>query len=249
MTLPKAPSAALSTLQRADGSASYSWNGYSVIGAVNGPIEVQRRDELPEEAAIEVVVRPAAGVGGVRERHLESIIQSTLRHIILVQNHPRTLIQVTLQVTATPPNDSAFGRLPQAASNLPILPALLQTTILALLSTSLPLSMTLSSTIVAVTSTKNIIQDPFPQQLRKAASVHVLAFSSQRDLLVAESEGVFDVDIWERVFEEGKRICVGDESGEDDSDAMDTGNNSGLQGVLRDVVGEKVNNDQRWKEA
>lgn len=109
--------------------------------------------------------------------------------------------------------------------------------------------MTLSSTIVAVTSTKNIIQDPFPQQLRKAASVHVLAFSSQRDLLVAESEGVFDVDIWERVFEEGKRICVGDESGEDDSDAMDTGNNSGLQGVLRDVVGEKVNNDQRWKEA
>lgn len=65
MTLPKAPSAALSTLQRADGSASYSWNGYSVIGAVNGPIEVQRRDELPEEAAIEVVVRPAAGVGGI----------------------------------------------------------------------------------------------------------------------------------------------------------------------------------------
>ena len=66
MTVPKAPSAALLNLQRADGSASYSWNGYSVIGAVNGPIEVQRRDELPEEAAIDVVVRPAAGAGGIR---------------------------------------------------------------------------------------------------------------------------------------------------------------------------------------
>ena len=35
-----------------------------MIAAVNGPIEVQRRDELPEEAAVDVVVRPAAGAGG-----------------------------------------------------------------------------------------------------------------------------------------------------------------------------------------
>ena len=55
---------ALSPLHRADGSATYSHNGYSVIAAVNGPIEVQRRDELPEEATVDVTVRPAAGVGG-----------------------------------------------------------------------------------------------------------------------------------------------------------------------------------------
>ena len=54
----------LSPLNRADGSAAYSQNGYSVIAAVNGPIEVQRRDELPEEATVDVAVRPAAGVGG-----------------------------------------------------------------------------------------------------------------------------------------------------------------------------------------
>jgi hypothetical protein len=59
------PSALLSHLHRADGSATFSQNGYTVIGAVNGPIEVQRRDELPEEAAVDVVVRPAAGVGGM----------------------------------------------------------------------------------------------------------------------------------------------------------------------------------------
>ena len=106
----------------------------SVIGAVNGPIEVQRRDELPDEAAVDVVVRPAAGVGGIslsspeikklvtdrptciRERHLESVIQSTLRHIIFVSAHPRTLIQVTLQVVDGQGDDSVSSGLPQSAS-------------------------------------------------------------------------------------------------------------------------------------
>jgi exosome complex component RRP46 len=58
------PEILLRPLQRADGSATYSANGYSVLAAVTGPIEVQRRDELPDEAAIDVVVRPACGVGG-----------------------------------------------------------------------------------------------------------------------------------------------------------------------------------------
>lgn len=54
----------LSPLHRADGSARYSKSGYSVIAAINGPIEVQRRDELPEEAAVDITVRPTAGVRG-----------------------------------------------------------------------------------------------------------------------------------------------------------------------------------------
>lgn len=57
------PVATLSHLNRADGSATYRHQGYTIIGAVNGPIEVQRRDELPSEATIEVNIRPAAGVG------------------------------------------------------------------------------------------------------------------------------------------------------------------------------------------
>ena len=54
----------LPLLSRADGSASHSHDGYSVICAVNGPMEVQRREELPEEAVIDVAIRPASGVGG-----------------------------------------------------------------------------------------------------------------------------------------------------------------------------------------
>ncbi len=54
----------LSPLPLPDGSATHTQNGHTILGAVNGPIEVQRRDELAEEAAIEVNVRPAVGVGG-----------------------------------------------------------------------------------------------------------------------------------------------------------------------------------------
>jgi exosome complex component RRP46 len=64
MTASTEPSALLSHLYRTDGSATFSHNGYTIIGAVNGPIEVQRRDALPEEAAVDVIIRPAAGVGG-----------------------------------------------------------------------------------------------------------------------------------------------------------------------------------------
>lgn len=58
-----APEALLSHLHRADGSATYSQHGYTIIGAVNGPIEVLKKDEMPLEATVEVNVRPAAGVG------------------------------------------------------------------------------------------------------------------------------------------------------------------------------------------
>lgn len=67
--------ATLSPLHRADGSAKYSSNGYSVIAAVNGPVEVQRRDELPEEAVVDVAIRPVSGVGGSSSR---SVVKCSL---------------------------------------------------------------------------------------------------------------------------------------------------------------------------
>ncbi len=54
----------IDSLRRADGSATYTSDGYSVLAAVNGPVEVTRRDELPEEAALDIVIRPVAGVAG-----------------------------------------------------------------------------------------------------------------------------------------------------------------------------------------
>ncbi len=58
------PAAQISHLHRADGSATFSYGGYTVVASANGPIESQRRDEKADEAVVDVVVRPAAGVGG-----------------------------------------------------------------------------------------------------------------------------------------------------------------------------------------
>jgi hypothetical protein len=53
---------------------------------------------------------------GTRERHLEALLQSTLRQIILVTNFPRTLIQITLQVTVAPENEYANTKVAQAST-------------------------------------------------------------------------------------------------------------------------------------
>ncbi|KAL8802127.1 MAG: hypothetical protein Q9182_003993 [Xanthomendoza sp. 2 TL-2023] len=242
---------ALSPLGRADGSASYTDNGYTVIAAVNGPVEVQRRDEIPEEAAIDVVLRPATGVGSVRERHLESIIEKTLRQVILTSTHPRTLIQVTLQVVATPGEHMATGDLHQSASNLSLLPALLQTSILALLSTSIPMTMTLTSTLIAVSSSGELLAAPSLKALKEAISAHVLSFSSHGELLVAESEGAFDMHTWDQIYGKAEQLCRSRSTldrNEAEEVNMDSSEPMSLEDSLRNVIEEKAARDQRWKE-
>lgn len=58
------PETVLSPLPKADGSATYSYAGYTITASANGPIEAQRKDEDPYEAVVDVLVRPASGVGG-----------------------------------------------------------------------------------------------------------------------------------------------------------------------------------------
>ncbi|KAI4128807.1 MAG: hypothetical protein LQ338_002559, partial [Usnochroma carphineum] len=245
-------------------------NGYSVLAAVNGPVEVQRKDEIPEESAIDVVLRPAAGVGGiprhvgqnqlwmltdlpgVRERHLESIVKKALREVILVSAHPRTLIQITLQVVSTPAEGSGSGGLHQSASNISLLPALLQSSMLALLSTSLPLCKTLTSTIVAVSPSGELSGEPSAHAVKEALSLHILGFSSHGELLVAESEGAYDVDIWEQVFDRAQSICRGSEAGAPDGTGdvnMDSSEQDSLESSLRHGIAEKTATEQRWKES
>ncbi|KAK8181064.1 ribosomal protein S5 domain 2-type protein [Phyllosticta citribraziliensis] len=240
--------ATLSDLHRADGSATFSQNGYSVIGAVNGPIEVLRRDELPEEAAIEVNVRPASGVGSPKERHLENLIHSTLRQVILVRNHPRTLIQVTLQVLQVPEGDASDDK--SRSSILSILPALLQASILALVSASIPLNTTFSSAIVAITPEGQTVTSRSVKQLTSASSTHVLAFSARGDLLVSESEGAFDMDAWDNAHDVAKRICTTTTTkAEGDMELDLLSDHQSLHTVLKEVVNAKVLKEQAWKDA
>ncbi|KAH7067588.1 hypothetical protein BKA63DRAFT_522418 [Paraphoma chrysanthemicola] len=246
------PEVTLTHLNRADGSATYTYNGYSIIGAVNGPIEVLRRDEMPEEATIEVNVRPAIGVGSPKERHLEALLHNTVRSIILTRSIPRTLVQITLQIKSLPEEEATTG----VSTSLTILPHLLHTAFLALLSASIPLRTTLTSTLIALPAKSTPLLSPTANELLRAKpikSIHVFAFSGDRRLLLNESDGVFSYEEWEETCESAEEVCCGeaDEGGvklggeEMEIDGLEKSEN--LEKWLRQVVRRKVEWEQRWK--
>ncbi|EEH41868.1 hypothetical protein PAAG_03789 [Paracoccidioides lutzii Pb01] len=246
------PEACLVPLSFPDGSASYtSPNGDKILGSVNGPIEVGRRDaQKPEEATIEVLVKPGAGMSGVGERYVEGILRSILSRVILVREKsmPRRGIVITLVVLE---NKGADGKVTKrGGSCLPILPSLLHTSLLALLSAAIPISMIFTSSLVAVSGTGELIQHPSYDCIKTAASLHVLAFSSKGHLLLNESEGQFGLDTWDKVYELAESACRGGAefrkgNGDVEMSGMKTGQT--LEQVVRDTVEDKLREDFAWK--
>ncbi|KAI0164851.1 hypothetical protein GGR57DRAFT_214580 [Xylariaceae sp. FL1272] len=251
MTVTTVPAVLQSHLHKADGSATFSHAGYTVVGAVNGPIEAQKRDELPEEAIIDVVIRPAAGVGGPRERHLESLIQSTLRQIVLINNFPRSLIQVILQITMAPENDYVNSKLAQANVNLPVLPALLQTAVLATLSAALPLTATIASVPLAIALVDGrceVLNNPTAREIEQSRSFHVFAFTSDNQLILSESEGSFTMSEWENAYAIAQDQCCLSPQADGDA-AMDQDRTAAvdLKAFTRSALEQKTASDLYWK--
>lgn len=130
-----------------------------------------------------------------------------------------------------------------------MLPALLHASLLALLSAAVPLSMTFTATVLAVTSSGDIIRDPSVKNASAATSLHVLAISSKGHLLLNESQGAFDFDTWERVHQRALTICRGVQpSGSDEDIAMvEDVEGRPLEGFIRETVDDKVYHDYAWK--
>lgn len=96
--------ASLTPLARADGSASYKCpsTGFNILGSVNAPVELPaRRDALrPEEATVEVLVKPGTYAAGVGERYVEGIVKGMLGKLVLgrEKGFPRRGVVLTLAV-------------------------------------------------------------------------------------------------------------------------------------------------------
>jgi exosome complex component RRP46 len=114
----------------------------------------------------------------------------------------------------------------------------------------MPLSLTLTSVLLALTSdgtAKGIIRNPTLIQSQSADSLHVLAFTSQGDLLVAESEGSFTIGDWDDIFEAGKAICCNETKQTDEHEMMDE-KDRGMQMFVKSTLKAKVAADLHWKE-
>ena len=237
-----APDISHHPLSHADGSATFSSSLYSILAAVNGPIEVQRRDELPEEAAIEVNIRPAAGVGGPRERWLESVVTAVLRSVLLVHMHPRTLIQVTLQLTKAP-----TLKLKGVVRDVSVLPTLVNAAFLALVDGGLPLQSTMLATLAVVSANGSISVEPSEKELAGCKSVHAFAYTQQGEMLLSESAGSFELEQWKQVADEAEKACVAamGPGGQDEEMA-----NGAAEAVpwLRQALDEKARNAVAWRD-
>ena len=180
--------------------------------------------------------------------------------------YPRSLIQVTLQITAVPDEDATSGRPNQAASvcdkptvrdckdthskeqMLYLLPPLLNAAMLALLSTSISLTMTMTSVFLAVDSGGSIIDSPQLRTLENASSIHALAFSLQGELLMVQSEGSFDLPTWEIITDMAQSKCRDTtlKAGLEDVE-MKENERAPLETLVRDLLEEKFRNAEHWR--
>lgn len=111
--------------------------------------------------------------------------------------------------------------------------------------------MTLTSTLVAVSDSGELVADPSAVVTEAATSRHVLGFSSHGGLVVAESEGAFSIETWEQVYDKAEGICRGssmvnvDRTGDTDMESSGQGD---LEGALKETIKVKTARDQRWKD-
>ncbi|KAJ5887791.1 hypothetical protein N7495_007832, partial [Penicillium taxi] len=241
------PEVSLSNLSRNDGSVSYKCpaTGFHVLGAVNAPVELPgRRDaQKPEEATVEVFVKPGSATAGVGERYAEGILRSVLSEVILgrEKGFSRRGVVITLVILG----GETIGR---GDSYITLLPALLNASLLALLSASVPMSMAFATTLLGVTQSGDIIRDLSTSDAKAAASLHALAFSSKGHLLLNESQGRFDFETWELVRQQAVAICRKASTGSDGDVTMgEETDKAHLDEFIRETVEDSLHKDYSWK--
>lgn len=109
-----------------------------------------------------------------------------------------------------------------------------------------------TSAVTAITiedGQTTFIADPSPQQTGQARSVHVLAFTSHEELLLAESEGDFTMDEWDHVYAKSRITCC--KAAPDQEIDMVLGENEqpgpDLRRFVRTASEVKVTADLHWK--
>ncbi|KAJ2848651.1 exosome non-catalytic core subunit rrp46 [Coemansia brasiliensis] len=179
---------ALGQLNRADGSAQFSAGNTSVICGIYGPVDVKLYDEKLDRAHIEVKFRPDIGVPMTKDKWNESAIRSTFEREIIGQMHPRTLVQINIQVRQ---ND---GSVDAAAINA---------TTLALVDAGIPLRSMVAAATCAVCANGNIVIDPTQEEISKAQSTHTFGFSNQQTDSPAyvDSRGDFTMDQYNSCYD------------------------------------------------
>ncbi|NXY52246.1 EXOS5 protein, partial [Ceuthmochares aereus] len=152
----------------------------SVLAGLYGPAEAKSSRELPDRAALEVLLRPKVGLPGVLERSREQLLRQTCEAVLLGGLHPRTAVTLVLQV------------LSDAGS---LLSCCLNAACMGMLDAGLPLSSLFCGVTCALDPSGAIVLDPDTQQEQEARAVLTFAIdSAERKVLMANTKGSCSVE-------------------------------------------------------
>ena len=168
-------------------------------------------------------------------------MHSTFRDVILTQAHPGTLIQLTLQIltTSSSHEDPSSGGIPlQSDSIIPVLPHLVNAGMFAILDANIPSQKICAATGVSLVSQRaNASQIIVGSSHEAPVPPHAFVFSSQSEMLLAESEGACNVEQWQECARVAEEACTG----------VDGSEHTGLLGFMREVVGRKIAARTKWR--
>ncbi|ODV81982.1 ribosomal protein S5 domain 2-like protein [Suhomyces tanzawaensis NRRL Y-17324] len=211
-------------LSRSDGSAQLTIGSTKVITSVNGPTEPKARQELPNLASLEIVIRPAQGLPTTREKLLEDKLRSLLQTIIIRYKYPRQLIQIVVQFLSSEGKSNVFTNNELSAA--------INCAFYALIDANIALNYSFAAVSVSLNEGK-YLKDPAWKQLSESDSHHVICFSIQdgkaEKLLLLESQGDFSE---EEVFDTIAKSVAECEKVHQDQ---------------RKFIGEKIDRDFIWK--
>ena len=208
----------LHSLENADGSVTYTSTSGSqtIVAGVDYPTEVPyRSDELPESTFIDVNLRPHNRVGMVKERHVESIIKRILQTLVRVEDTPRTMLQVTLQITSVEADEDLPGGVKeggQGETYLPTLANAVNASVLGCLDAGVQTKQIAAAVLMGITADGSILEHPRVVKAKTCKSLHVFAFSATGETILMESEGPFKMADWTGAHDLAKRLVL--ENGE-----------------------------------
>lgn len=210
-------SAAPAGLTEVDGLCRLSAGAATVVVSATGPIEPKIRQELPTKAALEIAIRPSAGVAGTREKALEDALRTVLQAVVITHSYPRQLIQIVVQFLSSDVDQdlavAVSGERGGSGNHYLAndLCAALNAAYFALVDANIALSCSFAAVSYALTGSGELIESPSLPQMQAAASHHVVCFDVREGkaskLLLVDSNGSFTEDDVVTVIETASIAC------------------------------------------
>ena len=192
----------LGSLNHADGSCQWKDGKVSVLVGVFGPMAAtSRRDETADGATIKVTVQALQGVPNPLYREHEQAIAAILdQHAVLKAIHPRTTINVVVQLVSFPVSSSGFS------PSLSILVASINAVCLALLDAGVALKTTFVAALSVVSRDGVIVPFPKPSHEQNARASFLTVFdASLEDAIESQAIGTFRIEEFLRATSENKK--------------------------------------------